>query len=363
MSFGCQQQSLENKLSSSEESIKIGWIGPLTGEASSYGEMLQKVVQQEIKRINTEGGVQGRNLEIIWEDGKCNAGEAAKAAQKLIKINKVHIILSHCSGETLGIAPITEKEKVLVISPFSSSPEITHAGDFVFRTDPNAEMQSKISAEYANENFPQIGLLYEQADYAVGVIDAFKKYYTSDIKTEEVFVPSESDFKTRVTKLKNSDIDGIFLVTQFPAKFDVIIKQMVEQNWEIPILTMEIATGNEDIIQKYPDFLKDRMVASDFLAPNTDVFQEFTQEYKEKYGEAPAYPAYAATTVDAFRVLKKILSEASDMNDTQELRDALYEIESFPSMFGTLSFDKNGDVNIGYILLRFDGKKFVPLES
>ena len=343
--------------------FKIGWIGPLTGEAATYGEMLQKVVQMETDTINNNGGVHEKNIEIVWEDGKCNPADAARAAQKLIKIDKVNIIIANCSGETLGIAPITEKEKVIVLSPFASSPDVTNAGDFVFRTDPNGENQSKVTAEYANIHMPRIALFYEQADYATTVIEAFKKYYTGEIVAEESFLLTESDFRTRLTKLKNADVDGVFLVTQFPNKFDVILKQMEELQWDIPLLTMEIATGNPEIVKKYSSLLKDKMIASDFVVPENEQFKMFLQEYREEYQEEPQYLAYAATTVDAMRVLAKVLREVSDLQNTEEMRDAFYATQDFDSMFGKLSFDDNGDVDITYTLFQFDGEKFVPLTS
>ena len=108
---------------------------PLSGDGASYGIMGQNVVNLRVEEINKAGGINGRNLEIIWEDGTCNPKDASMAAQKLINIDNVSIIFGgFCSGETLGAAPITEKKKVILFSGVSSSPEITNAGDFVCRT-------------------------------------------------------------------------------------------------------------------------------------------------------------------------------------------------------------------------------------
>lgn len=355
---GCTNSSVVNE---ETEVFRIGAIGPLTGEAASYGEALRKVVEMETERINEVGGVNGKSLEILWEDGKCNPSDAALAGQKLINIDKVNTIITFCSGETLGVAPISEKNKVIVISSFASSPEVTNAGDFVFRTDPNGEKQSEISAEYSNIHFPRIAILHEQADYSVTVVGAFEKYYTGEIVMKESFLLTESDYKTRLTKLKNEDIDGIFLLTQFPNKFDILLKQMEELQWEVPILTNEIATGNSEIVQNHKEFLTDKLIASDFVVPENEQFTTFVQEYKERYEDDPQYLAYAATTVDMMRVLGKVLNEVSDTSDTEAIRDALYATKDFESMFGKLSFDAKGDVDINYTLFSFNGEDFVPL--
>ena len=118
--------------------IKIGFIGPLTGEASPYGVDTLNGAKLAVDEINEAGGVNGRMIEIIAEDGRCTGTDAASAAQKLVNVDKVVAIVGgQCSGETLAAAPIAESAKVVMISPVSSSPDVTAAGDFIFRDYPS----------------------------------------------------------------------------------------------------------------------------------------------------------------------------------------------------------------------------------
>lgn len=158
------------------EAIKIGAILPLTGDGAAYGVPLQKVAQIAIDKVNKEGGIDGKKLEFIWEDGKCNGKDAASAVQKLINVDKVKIIYGgFCSSETLGIAPIAEQAHVVVLSPGSSSPDITNAGDYIFRNYPSDSSQGAILAEVAKGlGLKKIGMLTEQQDYTVGIQKAFK---------------------------------------------------------------------------------------------------------------------------------------------------------------------------------------------
>jgi len=117
-----------------EEPIKIGAVLPLTGTESSWGADAKEGIELAVEEINSRGGIKNKKIEIIYEDGQCKPEPAVTAAQKLINVDRVSVIIGEiCSSATLAIAPITETAKVVLISPGSASPKITEAGDFIFR--------------------------------------------------------------------------------------------------------------------------------------------------------------------------------------------------------------------------------------
>ncbi len=356
--LGCQQGG-QNK-----ETLKIGGITPLTGDAASYGKLAQNVIDLSVEEINANGGINGRPLEILWEDGKCNPGDASRAAQKLTKVDKVSIITGFsCSGEVLGVAPITEKEKVIVMGALSSSPEITHAGDFVFRTFPSDSSQGKMVAEEAKKRFKNIGMLVEQSDYALGVANVFTDNFTGGIQKEE-FISSESDFKTRITKLKNENIDAIFLIAQTPSKMDIILKQLSELGWTLPIWGNEVMANDPEVVARHTSLFQKvkSVVSATFMPPNNEKFRSFVERYKQKYGENPKFMDYVGPSADSINVIAHVLKKVKDPTDTEVIRDALYNLDDFEGMHGPVKFDKNGDVGLTHTLIQFDGEKFVPLE-
>ncbi len=344
--------------------IKIGAIGALSGDAADYGELVQKVSTVRVAEINAEGGINGRMIKMIWEDGKCNAADASRAAQKLVNVDKVSVILGGtCSGETLGAAPITEKKKVVLLSAISSSPEVTDAGDFVFRTYPSDSSQGKVLAEYANEKgLKKIGVLTEQTDYSVALTEVFRENFLGEL-IEETFLPTEADLRTRITKLKNSDLDAVFLNTNSANKISILLKQMIEQNWKIPIIGNEMILSDNKVIAEYKDFLKatDAIGANFITEADMEVFQDFVSRFEAVYNEPPKFFNYAATTLDAVDILVDVLRDVDDPTDTIAIRDALYAIQNHKGFSGTIAFDKNGDVKGVHTLFKFDGEKFVPL--
>jgi len=363
--FGYQQ--LKNNNSVIEESsgpIIIGGIAPLSGDEAPYGIMTQRISELEIEKINKEGGINGRPLKIIWEDGKCTPGDASRSAQKLTGVDKVSVILGGvCSGETLGAAPITERKQVILLSPISTSAEVTLAGDFVFRTSPSDAGQGRVLADYANDKFKKVGILSEQTDYASALANIFEESFTGEVVRED-FLSTEADFKTRITKLKNENLDGLFINPQTPAKYEIIIKQLQEQNWELPIILNEICVGETKVADKFSEFLtKNKATGTNFVAPENKKFKDFVAKYETRFGEVPPYFNYAATNLDAINVITKVLREEKNTNDTKAIRDALYATQDFDGTFGKLSFDENGDVNITFLLFEFNGEEFILISE
>ena len=92
-----------SKNSGSGNVIKIGFIGPLTGDAAAYGESAQNIVQLAVSDINAAGGVSGKQVQVIYEDGACNGTTAADAMQKLANVDGVQAILGgYCSAESFA---------------------------------------------------------------------------------------------------------------------------------------------------------------------------------------------------------------------------------------------------------------------
>src|SRR3989344_4743654 len=169
--WGIVAYSKNTKQESATGPIKIGVVLPLTGDAAVYGEPARNVYQMAVDEINKAGGVNGRELSLVVEDGKCNGKDAASAAQKLVNVDNVKVIIGGiCSSESLAITPIAAEKKVAVFSPGSSSPALTNYSPYFFRNYPSDASQGKVLAEiaYNDKNWRKVAFLQEQTDYALG---------------------------------------------------------------------------------------------------------------------------------------------------------------------------------------------------
>ena len=175
---GCASNNLKEEKKVTTEPIKIGFVGPLSGDVANLGQNIRAAVEVARDEINNQGGINGRKIQVIFEDGKCDSKAATAAGNKLINLDKVKMIVGGvCSGETLAIAPMAEKNNVILISPASTNPKVTQAGDYVFRLIPSDSFQGKFAAEYMYNTLGKrsIAVLYTKNDWGVGVSNVFKK--------------------------------------------------------------------------------------------------------------------------------------------------------------------------------------------
>ena len=143
-------KSSNNPVSKDKEIIKIGAILPLTGDLATYGQSGQEGMEIALDEFNKEFP---NKVKLVLEDDKGTVKDGISAINKLITNDKVQIIMgSMSSGVTLGIAPIVEKNKVVLVAPTSTASEVTNAGDFIFRICVSDEYEGKAMATWGNAN-------------------------------------------------------------------------------------------------------------------------------------------------------------------------------------------------------------------
>ena len=107
---------------------RIGVMESLTGAGETYGTVALQSKQMALDEINAAGGVNGRMLELVVEDSKCSAQDAITAYNMLTNVDGIKIIPgTSCSGAMLGVAPLAEKDGVVLFSGLASSPDIANA--------------------------------------------------------------------------------------------------------------------------------------------------------------------------------------------------------------------------------------------
>ena len=165
-----------------DKNLKIGILFPMTGDASSYGKKGEKAIQLVIKEINNKGGVNGYNVEAIYEDSKAEPKTGVNAAQKLIFTDKVVAIVGDIvSSVTLPVSPICEKYKVVLIAPTSSAPDITNAGEYIYRVWPSDLAEGAAIGTFAkNKGYKNAVILHLNNDYGISISEIFKSNFESD---------------------------------------------------------------------------------------------------------------------------------------------------------------------------------------
>ncbi|MBT3406219.1 ABC transporter substrate-binding protein [Candidatus Woesearchaeota archaeon] len=338
---GCGGQKINSEVVKADP-IKIGWVGPLSGDVAAYGEPMRDATMLAVDEINSAGGINGRALEIIYEDGHCNPKDATTAVQKLINVDKVETMMVFCSPEVMGAAPIVEANKVVLFSSFAGSPEITKAGDYVFRNFPSDASTGKKMAELADsEKFGKVALLVEVNDYSMALKEVFKSKYNGDVVAEEMFNAEDSDVKTQLTKIKESGADAVYVLPLTPGKPALILQQFRELGIEIPILGNEVIVTS-DMLDQNPELVEGVMFAEPAFDEKNPLFVDFKAKYNALFGEMTGLPPfYHSATYDAVYVLAEAMKLHGD--DSEAIKNYLYTIRDRQGASGVLTMDVNGD--------------------
>src|SRR3954447_5235999 len=114
--------------------ILVGEYGSLTGSEATFGQSTHNGITLAVEEINAAGGIGGRKIRVITEDDQSKAEEAANAVTKLISSNDVSAIIGEvASSNSLAAAPICQQNKVPMITPSSTYPDVTKKGNYTFR--------------------------------------------------------------------------------------------------------------------------------------------------------------------------------------------------------------------------------------
>jgi branched-chain amino acid transport system substrate-binding protein len=114
--------------------VNIGAVISESGAVATYGERVKKGMDLAVEEINAAGGFKGGSFHLIYKDDATNSGRGRQVVQELIEQEGVKIVIGAVSSPvTLSIAPICQDKRIVLLSPSSSAPNITEAGDYIFR--------------------------------------------------------------------------------------------------------------------------------------------------------------------------------------------------------------------------------------
>jgi len=166
-----------------QEYIDIGFIGPLTGSGSDFGINEKNSLDLAVKKINLEGGINGKKIRVFYEDGKGDSKTAVDAFNKLSNINNIDIFLTVYSSETLAVGKLANIKKKIVITAYAAHPEISNLGEYAFRHN-YSDKTTGLSIAGDLSNYKRIGLLSEKTDYALGL----EKIVLKNLENKDVFI-------------------------------------------------------------------------------------------------------------------------------------------------------------------------------
>ena len=332
----------------SDEPFVIGAMDALTGVGESYGNPIQQAKLLAMEEINAAGGIDGRMLEIVFEDSKCAAQDAITAYNKLTDVDDVKIILgTTCSGAMLGAAPLAEREEVILLSASATSPDIASAGEFIFRTAINdLQLGIDIGNTMWVDGIRNLATITESTDYAEGArrtsVARFEEL-GGTVVASEAYATETIDFRSQITKLINENPDAILLTAQGEVSGGTIVKQARELGFEGPMYS--------EVVPTQPDALAiagDAATGLKAVVPDEDLStvagESFLANFEARFGYVAPLPWFQGSAYDDVYIAAECLRQTRDDQNTTGFQSCLNTLTWSGAIGDNYSFDENGDV-------------------
>jgi branched-chain amino acid transport system substrate-binding protein len=344
-----------------EDIYKVGSILSLSGSAANYGLMEKKGYDLAVEEINAKGGINGKKLNVIYEDSELKPAIGVSSLKKLVEFDKVPVIVG-CTGSSvcLAVAPVADENKVVVISAGASTPKLTKMGGaYFFRVMPSDSFAGIFLANWVvEEGYQHPAILYINNEWGDGLREAteraFKKHQIQIVGIEAC-KEGEMDFRTPLTSLKSKNPDVVFFFMH-PEEGAEALKQAHND------IKLEGAFFGADAFsdEQAAKIAGESIEELRFCIPaagSGPFYEAFKTNFQKKYGEIPS--AVSMNAYDAMRVVAYAIEKAG--YNGPALQRALSDLRNFESAAGIITFDEYGDIiSRKYTKMVYENGKAVP---
>jgi branched-chain amino acid transport system substrate-binding protein len=292
--------------------FKIGFIGPLTGPAASYGIASKNGIELALEELGASSGIQ-----VLYEDDQFQPAKTVAAFRKFTEVDKVDALISVASGPSNAVAPLAQAKNILLFA-WASDPRVSYARSSVVRTYPSGQAEGQRAAEEAQRlGYQAMGVYYAQSDYShsvrEGLVTALPK---TSIRDEEEVQADASDFKSLLVKARARGVKQYFICFN-PAQPGLFAKQMRQLQIDAPIFGCESMNAWSEVTLS-EGALKGAWFASVQPTP------AFRQRYQKRFGNDDVISG-AAIHYDLIRSLQPVVRLPELRQSPQKLVRALID--------------------------------------
>ncbi len=348
-----------------QDPIKVGAIFILSGPSSGYGISQRTGVELAVADINAAGGINGREVQVIFEDSQGSGDEAINAVRKLIDRDEVVAVIGPTlSTEMFSAGPVANDSGVPILGVSTTVPGITDIGEYVFR---NSLPEAKVIPHTVARSVEKFGIkraavLYaNDDDVSKAGAEIFKAELQKngvEIVEEATFSVQDTEFGPQITKVLAADPDAFFISTLYNSAALLMVQARQAG------FTGHFIGGNgfnsPALIEVGKDAVEGAVVGSPWFAERNDPkVQKFVSDHIAKMGKGP--DQFAAQSYDGMMLIAEAL-RAAGSTDRDAVRDALAAIRDYEGVTGVFSFDENRDPVMTPFILQIKDGKYVELD-
>lgn len=299
----------KDKVGQDNQPIVIGAAISLTGPAAQFGEYTQNGMELAVKEINEKGGIDGRLVKVIYEDDATDPKTAVSAFNKLLSVDKAQAVVGGLwDFMAQSVMPLALTNRVAFITPSNFRIEgglDLNDQSFTLMTDFDQVLRTLTSVLKGNE-VKKIAVVHFQSTFgqevAKTITEISREIGKGEIVDEAYGSINTNDFKTTILKLKQQNVDTVFIDMVDKDTFN-FLKRSKELGFNAKIITY---VGSYDAVTKDNEYLLDGVTILDWDVSSV----EFIEKYKKVYGQLPAKSANRA--YDSVYILAEAIANTKD---------------------------------------------------
>jgi branched-chain amino acid transport system substrate-binding protein len=328
------------------DKVRIGVFMSTTGTTANFGISSVNGIKMAADEINAAGGINGKQVELLIQDDRSDASEAATIVTKFVTQDQVHAIIGEvASSRSIAAAPIAQNAKIPMLTPSSTNPEVTKKGDYIFRSCFIDPYQGAAIAQFAAKTLgakTAVIMIDRKNDYSTGlgkfITETFTKMGGKMVATQS-YQEGDQDFNAQLTSLKGSNPEVIF-VPGYYNDVGLIAKQARDKGITVPLIGGD-GWDSEQLYKIGGTALNGSYFTNHYSPFDTEPkVQKFVNDYKSRYGSIP--DALAATAYDAANIMFDAIKRSKSLSGP-DIRDALAATNAFPGVTGTVTFNQQHD--------------------
>jgi branched-chain amino acid transport system substrate-binding protein len=325
-----------------QNTIKIGSVLSVTGPAAFLGEPEEKTIKMYVDKVNAEGGVNGKKLELVSYDDGGDANKARTFATRLVEEDKVAAVLGgSTTGTTLAMIPVFEEAKIPFISFGGAIEIIEPVRKFVFKTPHTDKMAcEKIYEDMRARKISKIGIISSTDGFGKSMREQCLKTAKAggvEYVADETHGPADADVTPQLTRIKNTPGIQALIHTGFGRHGGVVTRNVRQIGLTVPFYENH-GVASKSYIELAGEAANGvrlpaaALLLAEKLADN-DPQKPVVVAYKQAYEKATGQPVstFGGHAYDGFFLLIEAMKRAGGA-DPQKVRD---EIEKTKGFIGT----------------------------
>ncbi|MDA1191651.1 MAG: ABC transporter substrate-binding protein [Candidatus Poribacteria bacterium] len=351
--------------------VRIGVAAPFTGSAAAFGEQIKMGAELARDQINAAGGINGKMVELDFQDDQARDDQANAVATKLANDPSIVAVIGHFNSIcSMAGKPIYRQAGVVEFSPGSTNVDVCRGSEWTFRNLYHDGYQGESLARYVAEalGLKKVAIFYDNDDYGTGLKNAFVESaatYGLEVVGEEGYQREATlDFSTPIDKFDALRPDIVFISGLYNEAAS-IVKQSREKGIQTPFIGGD-GTFSPELVGIGGESVEGMLLTTPFIVhPSVGgpKAQAFREAFLAKFTTTP--DTWAALTFDAANQLFAVINEVGA--ERKAIRDRLAATNSAEKAYigvtGPTYFDEHGDCpKPAYVAVVRDGE-FIPAEK